>query len=537
MKLCQTPDCTLPDFHSCCHSFELQVGKRIQPALSRVCPTSVPAEDASIEKGVVHAPKTVARAGNRFQLDIDFVRKCMGEQVGLVIRLPEELRGSPQTGFFDATVVEHVTYGKFVVVVADDKGGTLKLQSKDLVRDDVVANWRQISNEMHSAQQSAICSKQHDAAARRIHLFVNTLKENFTIASTQKVFSLDGDGSNREAYKHAFAGMPAEKVPEFHTFEIDADVALSQVMVYGGQTVTYTGAQARNKFGYGCDGKDMNAPPGIEYLITNRVNTSKVSNTIVTKEDCDSVVGLNLDYCGSFSKGWDFEAAQRQFVNLLARLPRLVVLCVTIGKRGRKALKNDFERYARTPYGFHVVKTFSGASDNSKVVSRVYLRLFDIPRTLKIPGSMWSWTGSKSESVVQRSAWYNCVVKFVEPRTGKTVVYCVDDGFDDEYLTLTPDNLRDWAIPDYLGDTLPAQEEEESSRLRAALDAIDADYNRSVALIRALMEKSSKAAPKSAIHKRTYLCSRCGVPKKGHVCGKSKTTTMAASCAFRTTRA
>ena len=109
-------------------------------------------------------------------------------------------------------------------------------------------------------------------------------------------------------------------------------------------------------------------------------------------------------------------------------------------------LKYDFEKYAPTPYGFCVAETFDKHDDNQRVVSKIYKRLFDIPRTLEIPGNMWSYSGCKSQSVRLSSGTYTCVIKAVEPQTGSHVLYCVDDDTDDIVFNrkFTDADFRSW---------------------------------------------------------------------------------------------
>ena len=247
-------------------------------------------------------------------------------------------------------MIETLSDNTYVASVSTADSFTFSLRPVDLVRYDVCAPWKKLKTYMMTEHNAALIGKEHDASARRMHCFVDTLSGIYTTTSDQIVLSLDGIGSNRETFADKFRDLSTHMIPQFLTYEIDPAVALSQQLLYGKRVVTYTGAMVKEKFGYGCDGARPSIPSGIEYLITNRINSSGVSNELITTHCCDNVVGLNLDYCGGVLGGLDFEASKRTLVNLLARLPRLVVLCLTFGKRQRPGLKYDFEKYAPVPY-------------------------------------------------------------------------------------------------------------------------------------------------------------------------------------------
>jgi hypothetical protein len=449
----------------------------------------------------------------------------MDEQHGVHLRLPERLRTAGD-GFFDAAVIGSVHTDARVVLVVDDRGDTFTLKAADLVCNDVVANWRPVSEKIRAKHDDAFVGKEHDAAARRTALFAKTLMSHYKTTSLQKVFSLDGIGANREAYERGFAHLADDQTPQFHTFEIDPAVALSQQLLYGAKTVTYTGALAKEKFGYGLHGACVDKQPGIEYLITTRKNTNNVVNTLVSKEDCDAVVGLNLDFCGGIIGGLDFEEAQRVWINLLARLPRLVVLCVTFGKRRRKGLNNDFERYARTPYGFCVVHTFNDKTDNKKVVSRLYVRVFQIPRTIQMPGSMWTWPGTKDKTTMCRLKTWTCVIKSIEPHSGAYVMYSVDDDIDDQIApNLTTSNLKEWTRADdhVVAMQMDYEKEERFNKLNRERAAFEAETKAQMVFL----DESLRDARSAPLTSRQPNERRRA---KGGVYGTKRAKTDTASC-------
>ncbi len=385
---------------------------------------------------------TIVRSNNSFQHGLGFVRLCMDDtQHGVTMNLPEDLR---KTGRAQVTISDTSRTNRNVVVVTDVEGYSFELASKDVARKDVDVTFRPLSDYMIGNHKKALDNKKHNASDKRMDLFASILRQNYKTTSDQKVYSLDGNGSNRERYQKSFADLK-DSTPQFFTFELDPETALSQQILYGKETVIYTGSLA--PFGYGVEGASHTSPPGIEYLITTRTDTSGRVNTLIRNEDCRAVVGLNLDYCGGIFGGLNYEKAQRILLKLLSRLPQLVVLCITIGKRQHQLVEFDFEKYAETPYGFRVVHTFSNAPDDNKaVVSRLFVRDFGIPRTLEVPGVVWLWNQDKSHSGTQRSKKYNCVVQSIDPRNGNLMLYCIDD--DSEcYIPIFnyPEHtLREW---------------------------------------------------------------------------------------------
>ena len=429
--LCSTPSCTKRRFHNFCHSSEERLGKRGR---------------SEPHANVLH----VTQPGNAFQHGIGFVRLCMVEQEGTQLDLPPDLHPSGRfTTRFTATVKGMAPDNRNAAHVFDAEGVCFSLRARDMVRSDAVAHWKPLTETLGARHKSSLAAKTHAAVARRMAMFVSVLRETYTTDSTQLVFSLDGIGRNREVFGQEFADTGADQTPVFRTFEIEPDVALSQQLLYGREAVVYTGAQFQERFGYGACGSRDTAPPGIEYLITNRHNSKGVSNSLVSQQDCGRLVALNLDYCGGIYGGLDWDGSQRTLSNLLARCPRLVVLMLTLSKRQRAGLKYDFERYARTPHGFRVVHTFDSPQDNAGVLTRLFVRVFDIPRTIRVPGKMWHWCGAKSATVGGRLRDFECVIKHIEATTRVHVLYSIDDDTDDQAMpNLSFETLRTWACWD-----------------------------------------------------------------------------------------
>ena len=438
MRYCGTPNCTFKDKHKGAHSFELVLQKR-----RTSCLPCVPSKCQ------------VTKDSNKFQHGIHFAQLCMQDQIGLTITLPQDVSThslsthsfpSSFPSSFQATIENPVYCSDRYVFDAKVGDAHIQITPLDLVRDDTIVSWNPLSTKVFEMHKNTLSGKEHDAVSRRMNCFVQTLYENYKTDKNHIVMSLDGKGANRSAYKEAFSKYSDEKIPTFMTYEIDPAVALSQQLLFGKKTVKFTGALLKDRFGYECDSSKY---PGIEYLISNRKNTCNILNTIVTREECDLTIGLNLDYCGGIIGGLDFENGQRLFHKLLSRLPSLVVLCVTFGKRKRPGLATNFEMYASTPYGFRVVHTFKDETDNKRVVSRVYVRTFSIPRTLLVPGNWWHYNSYKIHSAVVRSKHYKCVIKSVDHCEDKIILYSVEDDMDDQQFShVAYSNIREIMLSD-----------------------------------------------------------------------------------------
>ena len=415
------------------------------------------------------------------------------------------------------------------------KGNVKTLTFDELVTYDIAAKWNPPGLATLKRHRTSFIGKEHDAAAKRTDFNVKVLRDNIKTSNTQTCATVDGHGANREQYARSFSDVGPDAIPTLKTFEIQKIPALAQQLLYGKENIIWTGADY--PFGYGCDGARSTTPSGIEYLLTTVKDTRGNPNRLVTQEFRDNLVFLNLDYCGGILGGLDFEMAQRTLLALLARLPRLVVLCLTFGKRQRSGVKYDFGRYAATPFGFRIVHTFADASDNQRVVSRTFVRDFGIPRTLSVPGRMWNWNESKSSSAVLRLANYKCVVKSFEAQTGTYIMYCIDDHVDNiAFPNLTQDILKEWTIKDedvYFDDNMDRQmlfnEIKLLEQLKASIDQEIQEKRQALFTTHREMSEiyTSNASSKKASYdkhapdktiRKVYRCRKCGQPKKGHVC-------------------
>ena len=507
-RYCATPGCTLHDFHPGRHSFE-----EFLPTKRKERHETTPTSDT--------------KSGNKFIYDVRFVEMAMqNDQIGATIVISKRTDPPSRCTITVDKIESDTVYG------TTKKGEVKTLTFDELVTYDNAAKWNPPGSATLVRHNASFIGKGHDAAAKRTEFNVKVLRDNIKTSNTQTCATVDGHGANREQYFRCFSDAAPDATPTLKTFEIQKIPALAQQLLYGEENIVWTGADY--PFGYGCDGARSTTPSGIEYLLTIVKDTRGNPNRLVTKEFRDNLVFLNLDYCGGILGGLDFEMAQRTLLALLARLPRLVVLCLTFGKRQRPGVKYDFGRYAPTPYGFRIVHTFADASDNQRVVSRTFVRDFGIPRTLKVPGSMWFWNQSKSASGILRLANYKCVVKSFEAQTGTYIMYCIDDHIDNiAFRNLTIDILKEWTVEDedaYCDDNMDHQmlfnEIKLLEQMRACLDEEIQGKRKALVTTTTTHGEMSEICDHAPIIKhvlgktikKVYHCRKCGQPKKGHIC-------------------
>ena len=217
MRPCGTPGCTYKDFHTGCCSTELLLQK--QRRTEDFAPMS--------------STHNITKEGNQFQHGIRFVQACMKDQIGVVLELPGDLHPTIHIEeSFKATVIETLSDNTYVASVSTADSFTFSLRPVDLVRYDVCAPWKKLKTYMMTEHNAALIGKEHDASARRMHCFVDTLSGIYTTTSDQIVLSLDGIGSNRETFADKFRDLSTHMIPQFLTYEIDPAVALSTALVW-----------------------------------------------------------------------------------------------------------------------------------------------------------------------------------------------------------------------------------------------------------------------------------------------------------------
>jgi hypothetical protein len=520
-KKCATPGCTLRDFHNGACSHQLNIPRRVPEQ---------------------HKVTNDLKESNRFQYNLEFARFCIHNQFVDVI-VPPDLCNKLKIPFPNkghVLITDASKIGRKVVDVAYHYGADpnvlyrTSLTSEDLLRHDVDVTWQQPSAQVMERHKASLNTTANANSARRMKVFCKVMRETWKTGDDDYCLGLDGHGANRDAY--------TEK-PKYITYEIDPDAALSQQLLFGRDRVIWTGGMVKEKFGYGTIGLE-NHPPGIEYLIQHRVSSDgkNTENKLVTQAMCDKTVGLFLDYCGGPIGGLDYDRSKREVRTLLSRLPRLAVICITVGKRQRPNLEWDFESYVDTPPGFEVAAKFDGDSpgENNKVVSRIYKRIWQIPRTVWIHGSWWNWTQWKSASAVQRCQFSKGVI---EAMCGDQIAIYVSE--DNRSWMLEPGSSQMLIGDAKYKITDPCAIEDSTYETHQKMTALQnkmTALQKEMTVLKSQLSESALAPdtppheppPHESLHEdrsmfnqmpivttgttRSYTCSLCKVPKKGHKC-------------------
>jgi hypothetical protein len=381
MTLCGTPGCTFTDFHKGIHSFEVDLNPRTEQNKS----------------------SDMTHNGNKFQLGREFIMDVFIQNSKTSkLCLPG-------------------TRKKIKEKWLRHQGNTLVRKNKNnlaKIEDYLDPHNREFIPKCLSTHllnyDEHVRSSGHPESQMRMEKLAHYL--SFYHGSDMLVLSLDGDGTNKKAFEDK-----ADPAVKFLTIEMDPTVCLAQKILFTGEKK---------------DDEIIFAKHGIEDLIIKE-------NDTLTKEQKENVIALNLDYCGGFINGLDFDKGIEGFETLLSRLPRLFALIVTVSKRQRPNLEEFYDRYVPTPYGFQVVETFI---NNKKVVSKLFLRKPDVPRTFLIPSSYWFEHRKDHRDDPEEHHRF----VFIRHRQSNVELYAP---YDNSVQTCTINELHDWKESDPNIDT------------------------------------------------------------------------------------
>jgi hypothetical protein len=449
-KSCTTPGCTHRDFHSGPHSFEENI---TSSRCSKVSYSEVdgrtglqPRQFGYTQVSTEHLTST--KEANKFQLDLnsEFMKRVLstarstyGEHLGIGPTEPglkaKDCVLSKSSIFYAQHIDSDGRAGHFAIGTPKELVCEwIEFHANSAMRDEYYRN-------TFGATRDAEILK----AQNRMNSFCKALDQTVHIKdgpANNLVYTLDGDLSNRNAFDVYFSDHCAHSRPSLVTWEIDPCVALAQKLLIENDYVRFTGADNSTKFGYGVDGNLDTSPPGLEYLICNRLNSKGVKNRLITAEDCEKVVGLYLDYCGGPIGGKDYEGAKNLILDTLSHLPRLCVFAITMSKRQRRGLEADSQSYLPSIHGFAQIETFT---DNPKVVCWLYKRIPSVPRVLLVKWNRWFWSTGKTNTGGRRDT-YKMVIRSYDTSVGKYVCYSVDDDVNAQVFDFTSDDLSSMTI-------------------------------------------------------------------------------------------
>ena len=465
-KNCTTPGCNLKDFHIGPHSFELQMPSARCAPISYAevdCRTGAPPSSSSSSSRTISPSEerdSVAKEGNKYQLDLnsEFMKEVLlgteftynfyewdgsiGQRRGFNLK-SKDFQLSKSSIFYTTRSLKNINDPNLTIIKDLDVGTTTELVSGHMgftYQVDGNSYCEYFENKFDNNVDPEVSNSQ-----KRMTEFSKALYQTTEFKRSDTVFTLDGNMSNRYAYHEYFDNGSIHikcGAPNLVTWELDPCVAFAQQLLTGQGCVKYTGADLDTKFGYGVDGNLDTSPPGLEYLICNRVNSKGVENKLITKKDCEEVVGLYLDYCGGPIGGTDYEGAKNLILDTVSHLPRLCVLGITMSKRQRRGLEMDSQTYLPSIHGFALIETFT---DNAKVMCWLYKRIPSIPRVLSVKWDWWKWSTRKSNAS-GRQNFYKLVIRSYDTSINKYICYSVDDDMKAQAFDFTSEELSSLRI-------------------------------------------------------------------------------------------
>lgn len=343
---------------------------------------------------------------NDFQLGIDVVRIAMDRQRGVHIRVPLSAFSGHWPGCPDmchGVIVKPLHRGKFVAeALFDGDAKPTPITSSMLMLHETRAWWRKPRVDAKQLLMAKCATHvKHTNAYQRTVAMCDVLLELpnelgcIGLSERKTILTLDGMGTNRVAIDDAMEarGVPVKARPDIITLEMDADVAAAQRIALGfGDDVRFTKgdplASPRSLVG-----------SGLEHVVVTR-------NRLLSEEAKRSVAWLNLDYCGGPPKNHNVASCAAFMHKVLANLPGLSMVTITMAKRNHANLQDTFDNYFPPPYGFELRETYRS---NPRVVCKMYVRVAHIVRRVAIPGSWWlnadpAWKKTTFDGIVMANS-------------------------------------------------------------------------------------------------------------------------------------
>lgn len=388
----------------------------------------------TMPKTLVHTTSIVrvAASVNDFQLGIDTVREAMKGQCGVRLEVPLDSFNGYWPGYKDVCVGKILgpSYERYYVAEAKlDDGEIVPLTSSQLMLHNTTAKWRtpHMDAERYLLNKCDDNIKHAHAMDRATEMFELLIASGIDL-SKRAILTLDGMGTNRVAGDRALYSLHPSKRPKVWTLEMNANVALAQRVGLGfGSSVRYTGADPSIK----CRSSALKrpGPPTLEDVVM-------FPNRILSEEEKNKVVWLNLDYCGGPPKNHRVDDCSSFMTALLAHLFYLHMVTITIAFRNHFNLHETFDDIFPPPYGFRLHKVYT---DNRRVLCKMYVRDTSIIRHVVIPGNWW-----KNASPSWKHSSFDGVIVSPKDEEGKHKVYVPED--DDNF------SMHSTAVTAYAAD-------------------------------------------------------------------------------------
>ena len=356
MKLCGSPGCTKPDFHIGPCSTECATKRN--PVL---CYYKEARTNNFAPRQIFPKPKRCLKPPNEFQLGLEVCRELMDYQVGVKFWMSlSEINGyhdGPET--FPVTISKVIKDETRMVVGVwcphDNSTIDLTPASLMLKREPPITFNPVPASIMEKIRTSrmAVYPKRHaDSMKRAIYIaryYIDRALYSSNFSNNDIILTLDGNGENRDAMMQKFARFNEKSdkhpiLPRIITVERDATVALCQHLIWGtaSDKIIFTNAGA---------GKSVK---GFEHLILH-------PNNLITDKMKKNIKIIYFDYCGGPAE---------DIRKLFEHLPNICLFGITVAKRKRPNLINDFELFVAIPDGWKEVKCYN----HKEVVCVIYER-------------------------------------------------------------------------------------------------------------------------------------------------------------------
>jgi hypothetical protein len=353
-RICGTPGCTLKDFHcGPCNNTSVKQGEKRK------------AEPPKRHEPVdfkIHKPT------NKFQLSKESLGALVGNNVGVTITTHTKFLNGEWTDDsgnfydFDAKLVDFqvLQSNKFCLLAKCNEGVLCELTPQIVLNFDTRVTWNPPPADFLSQHVAEIKkSKENAESMRRASEFAYTYFKSCNSSPDDIILTLDGNGENRLGMQERFEelGIAEAQWPTIITFEVDAEVALSQRLLFG-NNVVYTGSDSEFSGKRFQKGKTL-----LEDLIFG-------NNRLLTDDMKARVKAVYFDYCGGPPEnGQPAKCRQNFATKIFPKLANLKLFGLTLSHRHHFKLQETFEQYVAIPHNFSLVETFL---DNKKVVCKMY---------------------------------------------------------------------------------------------------------------------------------------------------------------------
>lgn len=227
--------------------------------------------------------------------------------------------------------------------------------------------WNPVPKHVVSMWKKELRTIKHTNSMERAKVFAREFLTRFVCRPDDVIVLLDGNGESRQGMHDEMRrlGLPSKEWPRLITFEKDADVALANKMMFGDESVIFTGSDPSFK-----SKSLMGSSVGVllEHLTIKK-------NNVYTDETKRCTKAAYFDYCGGPVGNLSPAKCKANFSAVLESLPNLKMFAITISYRRHALLKDGgVEEYVDVPDGFELVRTFL---KNKKVLCQLFAKTND----------------------------------------------------------------------------------------------------------------------------------------------------------------